>query len=354
MANTSDTQRQMLADATASILSSEGMRKDIEAFARSVAYRRFHPDQTLDKRVVLHEAVRAYLSTGNIGAAEGMIAEAYNSDNARLEISSIVHHSDFLSDMTARVFSVLRDHEIVDRQATGRMVFDHLVDAISDMDKSVPLDIADGKRVTVCYIPGSSQARNYWEIATTSWMPRSDSLSIYPDRTFLDFLEVVGLTKAEWLAGVERNVTMATAAKMGDLLEKRRVTWNAVEEWEANGSLEVDVDDVVAAVDACPYGFTPMIAFEMDAEDIFTMDFNEVLEVTGGIVGLHDFTNGSGDPLRFEGTLKLSPEAGDLHLADDQPLGLIATHGFLNTAFQSQVRRIPRHSPQMTATPPSP
>jgi hypothetical protein len=84
-----------------------------------------------------------------------------------------------------------------------------------------------------------------------------------------------------------------------------------------------------------------MIAFTMDAEEVFQMNFHEVLEVTGGIVGLHDFSNGTGDPIRFEGTLRLTPNVRDMHLCDDQPLGLIATHGFLDSSFTSVVRRLP-------------
>ncbi len=316
-----------------------------------MAYRRFRPDETLEKRVALHEAVRVYLGSGNKGAAEGVVEDAYDPYALRLELQGDVSHAPFFGTVTACVLETIsrRRPDIVGEDASeivGRTTLGYLVEAILSADRSSPLDIATGKQVTVCFIPGSGQAENYWDIATTSWLVKSDSLSVYPDRTFLDFLAVVGLNKAEWLAAVDRNVTSTAISRMNHFHAERTNAWQKVEDWEANGSLDVDVDDVVAAVDACPYGFTPMIAFTMDAEEIFAMDFSETLEVTGGIVGLHDFTNGSGDPIRFEGTLRLSPSAGDMHLADDEPLGLIATHGFLSSSFQSVVQRVSDLSPK--------
>jgi hypothetical protein len=236
----------------------------------------------------------------------------------------------------------------------GRTTLHHLVNEVRRADSSNPLDIAVGKDVTICFIPGSSRVQNYWDTATRSWLERSDSISIFPDRTFLDFLGVVGVAKADWLAAVERNTTMSAAARMRGHLPERSAAWEAVPDWETSGSLDIEDDDLVAAVDACPFGFTPMIAFTMGAEEVFAMDFTETLEVTGGIVGLHDFTTGSGDPLRFEGTLRVSPGVGDMHLADDQPLGLIATHGFLNSAFVSTVTRSSLRSPvELPASAPS-
>ena len=359
MTKMTTTTKRALADATVRTLRQPAVAEEVAYFVRSFAFRRFHPDNTLDKRVVLHEAVRSYLAGCGTEAVEEMIADAYDQDSARLELGVLVNDCDFLGAASVKAYdSILSEAPELcvngAREVIGRTTLEYLVDEVVAADRSAPLDIAAGKQVTVCFIPGSSEVDDYQDIATTSWLGRSDSLSIFPDKTFLDFLSVVGLTKADWLAGVERNTTLSGATRMGDLLADRLAAWNGIEDWDASGFLDVEVDDIVAAVDACPYGFTPMIAFQMDAEDIFAMDFSESLEVTGGIVGLHDFTNGSGDPVRFEGTLKLSPRAGDMHLADDQPLGLIATHGFLSTAFQSKVRRVHSVTTAPAAAAPSP
>ncbi|MBY3433114.1 hypothetical protein HFN89_02825 [Rhizobium laguerreae] len=300
---------------------------------------------TLEKRVVLHEAVGVYLATGDRHAASAAISAGLASDTSDLNLATALSNTATLDTLSANVRSVIEasfPELVIDGvdAVVGRTTLLHLVEEARRADTSKPLDIAAGKDVTICFIPGSSRVRNYRETATRSWLERSDSISIYPDTTFLDFLGVVGVSKADWLAAVERNTTMSAAARMRAHLADRSATWNAVPEWETSGSLDIDDDDLVAAVDSCPFGFTPVIAFNMDAEEVFAMDFTETLEVTGGIVGLHDFTTGSGDPIRFEGTLRFAPGVGDMHLTDDQPLGLIEMHGFLSSAFSSTVARL--------------
>lgn len=347
--------KQKITEITTSILTGE-VSGDVASFIRSLAYRRFAPDLTLEKRVLLHEAVRQYLASGRTEDASRVVSEGLRSDAMTAELVSLVGDADAFDAITEKVRAIIEasapELRIDDLQeVVGRTTLYHLVDEVSRADTSQPLDIATGKEVTVCFIPGSSRVENYWDLATRSWMERSDSISIYPDRTFTDFLGVVGVSKADWLSAVERNTTVATAARMRDYLGERTDVWRDVSDWETAGSLDIEDDDLVAAVDACPYGFTPMIAFTMQAEEIFAMDFTETLEVTGGIVGLHDFTTGSGDPLRFEGTLRFTPRVGDMHLADDQPLGLIATHGFLSSAFVSTVVRTRGHAPLQEAAP---
>jgi hypothetical protein len=345
MATRSTSTKEKIAETVTSILEGE-MADEVASFIRALSYRRFYPDLTLEKRVVLHEAVRAYLATGDRQAASLEISERLGGGATDLDLASALGDTEAFEILSAKVRSLIQasfPELVVDGigAVVGRTTLLHLVKEARRADTSNPFDIAAGKDVTVCFIPGSSSVQNYWETATRSWLERSDSISIYPDRTFLDFLGVVGVTKADWLAAVERNTTMSAAARMRAHLAERTATWDAVPDWETSGSLDIDDDDLVAAVDGCPFGFTPMIAFTMDAEEVFSMDFSETLEVTGGIVGLHDFTTGSGDPIRFEGTLRFSPGVGDIHLADDQPLGLIATHGFLSSAFVSTVKRLP-------------
>lgn len=340
--------------ATSKALALPEFKTLIETFAASTGFRRFQPDHSLNQRVVLHDAVRLYLAEGAIQKVEALVENAFDLFDAKLEVIDIVSNSEFATSLTNRLFEMLSSAlpgpmpgnalELIDRT-----VLSHLTEAILKADDSSPLDIAGDKSVTVCYIPGSGAKTNYWDVATTSWMDRSDSVSVYPDRTFMDFLRMVGLNKSEWLGAVERNATSAQIARMEAFLHRRNETWKAISDWETTGSLDIEVDDLVAAVDACPYGFTPMIAFTMPAKDVLSLDFEETLSVSGGIVGLHDFTNGTGDPLRFEGTLMLPLAPGDMHLADDQPLGLIATHGFLNSSFRSSVKTSERQHGQDVA-----
>jgi hypothetical protein len=355
MASGTKNTKQKIVEITTSILSRE-VSGEVASFIRSLSYRRFSPDLTLEKRVLLHEAVRQYLSSGSTDEASRVVSDGFSSDATTAELVSLVSDASAFDAITEKVRKAIETKApelCVDnlQEVVGRTTLYHLVEEIGRADTSKPLDIATGKEVTVCFIPGSSRVENYWDLATRSWMERSDSISIYPDRTFVDFLGAVGVSKADWLSAVERNTTLNSASRMRDHLEERIDVWRDVPDWETTGSLDIEDDDLVVAVDACPYGFTPMIAFTMQAEEIFAMDFTETLEVTGGIVGLHDFTTGSGDPLRFEGTLRFAPGTGDMHLADDQPLGLIATHGFLSSAFVSTVARTNSTAPARDSSP---
>lgn len=347
-----------IAETTIAILTRE-MADDVSSFIRSLSYRRFAPDMTMEKRVLLHEAVRKYMAHGDRIAARQIIADGIDAEGEAFEIATLVNESEFLEAAIETIrcrMAVIAPELCVEGilEIIGRTTLYHLVDEIARLDHSTPLDIAVGKEVTVCYIPGSSRVKDYRDIATTSWKERSDSLSIYPDRTLIDFLGIVGVSKGDWLAAVERNTSFSSAAKMKKHLRERAAVWAAVPEWETDGSLDISDDDLVGAIDACPYGFTPIIAFTMNADEIFAMDFTETLEVTGGIVGLHDFTNGTGDPLRFEGTLKFAPKVRDMHLADDEPLGLRAIHGFLSSSFASNVTRTASVARTMTSSCPKP
>lgn len=324
-----------------------------DRFTAALGFREFASDRSLAVRVALNDAVRSYLASGDALLAENAAADGTDRVERLAELTYAVNESESLDEIAALVHARVtagRPDLASDRSqaVVGRTVLDLLVDRARAADRSVPLDIAENHQVTVCYIPGSGGRRHYSDVATTSWAKRSDSMSIYPDRTFLDFLRVVGIGKQEWLSAAEGRLSPKASAKALAALPDRAAVWEAVPEWECRGALDVETDDVVSAVDACPYGFTPMIAFQMDARDVFELDFESGLEVTGGIVGLHDFTNGTGDPLRFEGTLRLSPRIGDLHLADDEPLGLVAIHGFLSDSFRSAVRQV---APENGASP---
>lgn len=307
-------------------------------------FKRFTNEDTMENKIAMESAISVYLESGSIERAAQAARQLIDLESRELSLIDMLINSDFLSELTKKIYDDVLKSKFYDGKAgnlakVGRAILEEVVSIVQKTDQSQPLDISKGKNVIVYYVPGASDEEKYQDVITSSWLKRSNALSIYPDKTFCDFLEVVGVSKDDWIAAVANEALPSHLKLMEKHMDSRASEWEMVESWPVNGSLDIETEDLVAAVDACPFGFTPVIAFEIPSEEIFKMDFTEDFDVAGGIIGLHDFKTGSGDPLRFEGTLKISPKRGDLYLAGDDPLGLVATHGFQKASFQSVVKR---------------
>lgn len=330
----------------AKILARPDFVEKCRGFIAGLNFGKYRPDGSLEVRNALHEGVRTYLCTRDITLAEKAIRDNIDEEGRIFELATSINESEFIDKISAELAeTAFREYQQVDFETclatAGKTLGAELVDMALARDKGNPLDIAEEMEITVCFIPGSHAEEDYVDVATSSWIKRSSSVSIKPDGVFTKFLEVVGVEKDEWLEAVSKFALPGNIKSMSRHEHERAQAWSDVLAWKCDGSLDMELDDLVSAVDACPFGFTPVIAFRMRASDLFSMDFSETMVVTGGIVGLHDFKNGAGDPKRFEGTLRFKPEPGDIHLADDRPLGLIATHGFLSSSFRSTVEIVP-------------
>jgi hypothetical protein len=62
------------------------------------------------------------------------------------------------------------------------------------------------------------------------------------------------------------------------------------------------------------------------------------LTVKGGVIGLSDLINGSGDPIRFDGEVTIAGEREDFVLSANLPNPLEQAYGIHPTAFQSQFK----------------
>lgn len=335
-------QDDLIKDIAVREIRSGAARGACDLFLSELDCRRFAPDNSVETDIALKAGVQTYFRTGCLAAAERAVLDNLDLDSRTMEVVSLVNESSFLARLSGKlaeaVASRMPDAERERAVATiGRAALYELVEMATERDHSRPLDIGIGKSVTACYIPGASAAVGHTGVVTTNWGERSSALSIMPDRTFRDFLRVVGVSKQAWLDAVAADRGCRRIRQSESDMPERAAAWAAAPEWEIDGGLGIDIEEIVAAVDACPHGFTPVFAFNITARQAFALDFTETLEVSGGIVGLHDFRNGAGDPQRFEGTVRFTPRPGDLVLADDRPLGLIATHGFRDEAFRSEV-----------------
>ena len=95
-----------IAEITTSILTDE-VSGDVASFIRSLAYKRFAPDLTLEKRVLLHEAVRQYLASGRTEDASRVVSEGISSDVMTAELVNLVSESDAFDAITEKVRNVI-------------------------------------------------------------------------------------------------------------------------------------------------------------------------------------------------------------------------------------------------------
>jgi hypothetical protein len=152
-------------------------------------------------------------------------------------------------------------------------------------------------------------------------------------------MKLANLSKKSWLAGLKQ--AGFDIELDGDLSEderaERQKAWADVD-WTVSGEPVTDVSKIVHAVDLCPYGFTPFVAFSMDAFKIVNRKWSQAMAVTGGVLGLHDFAFGSGNPIRFEGNLTLPAKTANVVLHDRLKHNLSKVHGFTAQAFKSKFK----------------
>jgi hypothetical protein len=312
----------------------------VRDFVRGFGHRRFAPDASQASREAAEAAVREYLATGDRAAAAAVLEAARDPLDQWTEIARAIKGSDFMAWLAAEVETRMPE-AMADRARMREMVDRTCLLAVAERvqraDASVPFDMVEDQTVILCHVPGSAGVHDFEAMSTTHWSDRSDPLTIRPDERFIGFLKLLGVSKGDWQEAVAGGVTLARLSSTAHILPERNKAWDALAEWETDGRRAADPAELAAAVSACPSGFTPMIAFSIDAAAALSLAFDETIEVTGGVVCLHDFKNGTGDVMRFETTVSFKPEFGEIMIVPDDPLGFVAIHGLVERSFASRV-----------------
>lgn len=332
-------------DAARAAVRSAPVRDSIDRLVRKAGFRRYRPMNAgwaFDAAVA---ATHAFFQSGSTKPSEQLISES---------VDPASEYAVFMDDIRrSHAFAVLRDTaadavaarfpgaawvDVVSR--TASMLAEEIVEAVDAADDSVPLDAIGGAEVVVCYVPGLSEGADVSSTMTSFWTDESSSLTVRPDVAFMHLLSLANVSVQEWLDAVEKSTGERPDCPAGDgsWKDERAAVWSgAYAEVDPSRPPLVKPSRLVEAVDACYLGFSPLIAFNADAGSLCARNWETPIGVKGGVLGLHDFVNGSGDPLRFEQKVVVQARPCNMMVGEARACDFNEVHGFVRKSFRSKV-----------------
>lgn len=336
-------QNDFAADINAAINASD-IKVAISTFCEGSRFREFAPVRSAWGTAAVEQALQAFLRDGKTELVEKQLAHSVDTSDALHDLALEISSSGLYSKLVDNVVqSVAADHPSVapdklENRASGA-VFEAFMSEIKARDQSRPLDAMRGNSVSLVYIPFHDNLRSADTTKTSWWGDSSDAINIKPDQVFINFMKLANVSKQAWFEALRE--ARRDVLNDGDLSEKdkraRAAAWSRAN-WSVSGEPLVEVQNLVEAVDLCTLGFTPFIAFNMDAYKLVNRKWQQGLAITGGILGLHDFAYGSGNPIRFEGQCVVPAKPRNFLLHDRIEHNLAKVHGFTNAAFHSKVK----------------
>jgi len=324
-----------LSAAIRDIVATDRIAGRIDEIARASGYRAYSKDGVPNCRRIAMEALEAFFATGSAEVAEDVVKEAHDvalglahememtrSSGAFRSLVDVVRQG-----LASRVPGVDPDLALaVSDRAVGNAVERRL----TSLDYSVPLDLLDGEDVVVCYVPGLAEGVALDEGVTRYRGFGSDCVSIDPDHRLARFLSLANVSSDEYV-GLVREFR-------GVDLREAYPDWRAFHvEGDPSREQVVGGEQLLEAIDGAMYGFNPLVAFKASARFLIERDWSLPLSVTGGVLGLHNFTNGSGDPQRFEGTLTLDTPPEGLMVGEGRRCDFEEAYGFPLSTFDARV-----------------
>lgn len=307
----------------------------IRRIADDARFRTYDPHVGTARRHA-REALDAFLAGHSVEAAVAVIRDRHDGERALALAVSTLRMSagfrDVVAQATRHLSEILpaNDPGLAGRMAE-RACTDELSRQLIALDPSHPLDLIDGEEVVICFMPGAGMsALSVRDAVTSHFGEHSDCTTILPDTKFARFLELANVSPSEYVAMVRRHrgVDLAASATEWEDLSVRI---------DRDRGHLVDETTLLDGIDGASYGFNPLIAFLAPARYLIERDWSLPLSVTGGILGLHNFVNGSGDPRRFEERIVISPAAGDLMVGEGIRNDFAEVHGLQHDAFASEL-----------------
>lgn len=313
-------------------VASPGILAALDAVARDCGFRSFSRNATHAVHELAVAALNSFFATGNQASAEMAILNCHNPDVARAVEAETLRANGSLDHLVDAVRSrVLARLPTADRVETARLAARALTIAlegrIAAADDSRPLDLIENEEVVVCFVPGEG-------VSLIDGMTRyrgfgSDCVSIEPDERLARFLRLVNVSSDEYVAMVRRH----RGVDLGDYPEWRSFHVPGDPDRE---QLLTD-EELLDGIDGAFYGFNPLIAFRANARMLIERDWSIPLSVTGGIVGLHDFANGSGAPQRFRKTVQVCAGPTSFIVGEGRPCDFEEAYGWGSKEFECRV-----------------
>jgi len=329
----------------------------LKQLAVKSGYRRFHHDNSSESIAAVIEAAQAFFASGDLRDAERRLKSVARvnepeelAEDLSLDPDFESLHKEIFDQVLAR-FPSERPNLI--SGAVSASLKRHLADEITKADKSSPIDAMKMAGIVVCHVPGLAH-EGIEATMTSFWDDESSSLTVKPDEKFRRLLMLANISSEEWIEAVERvhgiRIDLADPETSEDWELERAAEWTSFRLMpdDSQGPV-VDPEELVLAVDNCPMGFTPLLAFAADAAELCTRDWSTHLGVKGGILGLHDFVNGSGDLLSTVGQLRINPCPQEMMVAEGFRNDFLHVHGLEWGSFRCEIEDIDR-APMRTMT----
>lgn len=319
----------------------------IEAFAKSMRFTRFRPARHRDEVQAAMEAMSDFLQAGDLEGCEESIRSSDVQGEEMAELIHDIRQAEFFDALVRATTAVVTERypdadEAGVTDMTASSVLDLSIDAVYRTDQSTPLDVLENVPMTFCAIPGLDEAREERDLATSHWAQDSGCRTIKPDKVFARFLQLAGVSAQNWIATVyeltNERVDAEPHAGAPAWHAERAAMWRDFVDLPpiCDGPV-ADVYRIVEAVETAAGGFTPCIAFKADAGRMIRRDWSRSMTVSGGVLGLHDFINGTGDPIRFDRKVTLPLGRACFLVAETMKNPITEAHGFGEEWFRSRV-----------------
>lgn len=329
--------------ALAALIKSTAVQAILEALCAKIRFREFSSrDQNIDLDTV-SEAIEVFLESENVKACELYLEKHLDTSEALHDLlRDVMHTRDFsplIEALAKRIVKRFPETKKILANIASEVVMDAVINIVRRRDTSSPLDALKGVSITVAYMPSFDRMKST-RIPTVSYFSEEKgAATIAPDQVFCDFMALAGLTKEQWIKVVSERSGVELDKPSTDTYGSRVLAqeWGRAN-WLPKGKPLVSPEQLFESIEASAHGFSPLIAISLDAYRFVKRDWTKPISITGGILGLHDFDNGTGDPLRFEGTRILETRPCQFVQPELQKFGLLMSHGFTENTFNGRMK----------------
>ncbi len=325
------------------LIKSEPVRASLEGLCAKIRFREFSShDQNIDPQTV-SDAIEVFLESENIAACEQYLAKHLDTSEALHDLlRDLMHMRDFsplVEALSVRVVKRFPETRKILTNIASEVVMDAAINIVRRKDTSSPLDALKGVGITVAYMPNFDRMKSSRMPTVSYFSEEKDATTIAPDQVFRDFMALTGLTKEQWITVVSDRTGVTLDHPSDDTHRSGVIAkeWQRAT-WVPKGKPLVTPEQLFDAVDASAHGFSPLVAISTDAYRFVKRDWTKAMSITGGVLGLHDFDNGTGDPLRFERVRVLEARPCQFVQPELQKFGLALSHGFTDKTFAGRMK----------------
>jgi hypothetical protein len=323
-----------------------------------------HGNDTLSDESVMEVAER-YIKTGNKDEAVEVLSDVFGDQNiyeALRSIESDSDYEDFLEQVQENgVHLGLKISEIND------VIEERIEDDLEDMDESGPEDLIQHEKVLIGYVPGL-EGGYVEDIMVQSAGISSDPISIIPDRKFENLLKFLNMSSKDYKDMVRRryDVDLESASDLTEgndvrsyMAEEIAAQWrNLSVDSDASRAWTLDETEILTVLENATYGGVPIIAIRVPLKELLKTDLDQPIEISGvsdrkefgGMIGVHDFVNGSGYVDNFKGkTFITEGKRGNWILPEKTGYGFDKAYGFVLSYLDANIK--PGMAPEQDAIP---